>query len=63
MTLQLADAHAILFRRIFDIARQDTGIPVQFFHIHGIGIESVIVDGHQGQALGRFHLVQYPLEI
>ena len=51
---QSADAHVILFHRIFEIAEVDTGVPVQFSHIHGIGIESVIADGHRGQALGRF---------
>lgn len=55
-TLQSADAHVILFRRICSIAREDTGVPVQFFHIHGTGIESVIADGHRGQALGTFLL-------
>ena len=53
-TLQSADAHVILFRRIFEIAVMDAGTPVQFLHIHGMGIESVIADGHRGQALGRF---------
>ncbi|KAF8833986.1 hypothetical protein BDN67DRAFT_915867, partial [Paxillus ammoniavirescens] len=51
-TSQSANAHVILFRRIFDIAREDTGIPVRFFHIHGVGIETVVADGHWGQALG-----------
>lgn len=55
-TSQSADAHVILFRRIFSIAEQDTGVPVRFFHIHGTGIESVIADGHRGQALGIFFL-------
>jgi hypothetical protein len=55
-TSQSADAHVILFRRIFSIAEQDTGVPVKFFHIHDMGIESVIADGHRGQALGIFFL-------
>ena len=59
-TSQSADAHVILFRRIFGIAEQDTGVPVKFFHIHGTGIESVIADGHRGQALGIFFFcIQY----
>ncbi|KAG2745354.1 hypothetical protein P692DRAFT_201720309 [Suillus brevipes Sb2] len=49
---QTAEAHLILFRRIFEIATQDTGIPVAFYHIHGFGIESIIADGHRGQAKG-----------
>lgn len=55
-TSQSADAHIILFRRICSIAEQDTGIPVKFFHIHGTGIESVVADGHRGQALGKLFL-------
>ncbi|KAF8122014.1 hypothetical protein EV363DRAFT_1405257 [Boletus edulis] len=51
-TSQSADAHVFLLRRIFSIAEQDTGVPVTFFHIHGTGIESVVADGHHGQALG-----------
>lgn len=58
-TSQSAEAHLILFRRIFDIAQQDIGVPVQFFHIHGVGIESVVADGHRGQALGEFFLPHY----
>ena len=50
---QTANAHLILFRRIFEIATSDTGIPVMFRHIHGSGIESVVTDSHKGQALGR----------
>ena len=53
-TSQSADTHIILFRCIFSIAEQDTGVPVKFFHIHGMGIESIIADGHHGQALGVF---------
>jgi len=57
-TSQSADAHVILFCQIFEIAEVDTGVPVQFSHIHGIGIESIVADGHRGQALGRlFYLV------
>ncbi|KAG1815078.1 uncharacterized protein BJ212DRAFT_1447397 [Suillus subaureus] len=47
---QTAEAHLILFWRIFEIATQDTGIPVAFYHIHGFSIESIIADGHRGQA-------------
>ena len=43
---QSADAHVILFCCIFEIVAADTGTPVHFFHVHGMGIESVIVDGH-----------------
>ena len=59
MTSQSADMHIILFHRIFSIAEQDTGIPVRFFHIHGMRIKSIIADEHCGQALGIcfLHLV------
>ncbi|KAF8545872.1 hypothetical protein OG21DRAFT_1528201, partial [Imleria badia] len=33
-TSQSADAHVILFRCIFSIVEQDTGVPVKNFHIH-----------------------------
>ena len=49
---QTAQAHLILFWRIFDIAKADTGLDVHFRHIHGDGIESVIADSHKGQGLG-----------
>ena len=58
-TSQSADAHVILFRRIWSIAEQDTGVPVTFHHIHGVGIESIVTDGHRGQALGIFTLQSY----
>jgi hypothetical protein len=45
-------AHLILFTRIFDIAQADTGLPVQFYHIHGKGFRTWIADAHKGQALG-----------
>ncbi|KAG1727710.1 hypothetical protein EDB19DRAFT_1857471 [Suillus lakei] len=51
-TSQSAEAHVILFRRIFEIAMSDTGLPVTFYHIHGCGIESIVADGHRGQGLG-----------
>ncbi|KAL4064574.1 hypothetical protein J3A83DRAFT_4167974 [Scleroderma citrinum] len=51
-TSQSAEAHHILFRCIFEIAQQDTNLPVKFHHIHKCGIEAVIADGHKGQGLG-----------
>jgi len=51
-TSQSAAAHLILFRRIFDIARQDTGLSISFQHINGFGIETIVADAHRGQALG-----------
>jgi hypothetical protein len=51
---QSAQAHVILFRRIFQIAEEDTGLPVSFYHIHGCGYESVVADAHMGQGLGKF---------
>ncbi|KAK7022501.1 hypothetical protein R3P38DRAFT_3317686 [Favolaschia claudopus] len=51
-TSQSAEAHLILFTRIFEIAAADTGIPCRFRHIHGEGFELWITDAHKGQALG-----------
>ncbi|KAJ6452183.1 hypothetical protein C8R47DRAFT_998159 [Mycena vitilis] len=51
-TSQSAEAHLILFTRIFEIAFADTGIPCRFRHIHGDGFELWIMDSHKGQALG-----------
>ncbi|KAK7032946.1 hypothetical protein R3P38DRAFT_2773440 [Favolaschia claudopus] len=51
-TSQSAQAHLILFTRIFEIAAADTGIPCRFRHIHGEGFELWITDSHKGQALG-----------
>ena len=55
MTSQSAEAHLILFRRIFEIAQNDTKLPIRFRHIHGCGIEAVVADAHKGQALGMCH--------
>ncbi|KAF8974325.1 hypothetical protein BDZ97DRAFT_11979 [Flammula alnicola] len=51
-TSQSAQAHFILFTRIFNIATSDTGLPVRFRHIHGSGISVCTADAHKGQALG-----------
>ncbi|KAJ7633292.1 hypothetical protein FB45DRAFT_1148985 [Roridomyces roridus] len=51
-TSQSAQAHLILFTRIFEIAQADTGIPCRFRHIHGDGFELWIADSHKGQSLG-----------
>ncbi|KAF8432134.1 hypothetical protein L210DRAFT_3614367 [Boletus edulis BED1] len=51
-TSQSAEAHFILFSRIFAIAKSDTGLSVKFHHIDGNGIQSVVADGHKGQGLG-----------
>jgi hypothetical protein len=53
-TSQSAEAHLILFTRIFEIAHADTGIPCRFRHIHGEGFEIWITDAHKGQALGKY---------
>lgn len=53
-TSQSAEAHLILFKRIFEIATLDTNIPVHFHHIHGDGFLVWIADAHKGQALGEF---------
>ncbi|KAJ7256624.1 hypothetical protein C8J57DRAFT_982448, partial [Mycena rebaudengoi] len=49
---QSAQAHLILFTRIFEIALGDTGTPCRFRHIHGEGFEVWIADAHKGQELG-----------
>jgi hypothetical protein len=54
VTSQSADAHCILFQRIFAIAEADTALPVQFSYLHGTGIDSVTADGHRGQGLGTY---------
>jgi hypothetical protein len=51
-TSQSAEAHLILFTRIFEIAFEDTGVSCRFRHIHGEGFELWITDAHKGQALG-----------
>ncbi|KAK7001956.1 hypothetical protein R3P38DRAFT_3326837 [Favolaschia claudopus] len=51
-TSQSAQAHFILFTRIFEIAALDTGVPVRFRHIHGDGMEMWIADAHKGEGLG-----------
>ncbi|KAJ7920959.1 hypothetical protein B0H13DRAFT_2230669 [Mycena leptocephala] len=50
-TSQSAEAHVILFTRVFQIAFEDTGVPCRFRHIHGDGFELWIADAHKGQAL------------
>ncbi|KAJ7860303.1 hypothetical protein B0H13DRAFT_2569623 [Mycena leptocephala] len=50
-TSQSAEAHLILFTRIFEIAFEDTGVSCRFRHIHGEGFELWITDAHKGQAL------------
>ena len=42
-----------MFTHIFEIARDDTGLEVSFHYISGRGIQSVVADGHKGQALGK----------
>ncbi|KAF8587722.1 hypothetical protein K439DRAFT_1614148 [Ramaria rubella] len=51
-TSQSAEAHHILFNRIFLIVHKDTGEIVKFCHIHGVSFETFMADGHVGQALG-----------
>ncbi|KAF8955028.1 hypothetical protein BDZ97DRAFT_1634183, partial [Flammula alnicola] len=57
-TSQSAAAHLVLFTRIFDIAQADTGLPVQFYHIHGHRFRTWIADAHKGQALGAGRFCQ-----
>lgn len=51
-TSESSEAHCILFSRIFEIAQQDSGYHVAFQYINGYGIQSIVADGHKGQALG-----------
>ena len=55
-TSESADAHLTLFTRIFEIAKHDTGLEVSFHYMSGRGIQSVVADGHRGQALGQLGL-------
>ncbi|KIJ43707.1 hypothetical protein M422DRAFT_252951 [Sphaerobolus stellatus SS14] len=49
---QSADAHLVLFQRIFAIAAADTGREVRIWHIHGDGLDTITADRHRGQAIG-----------
>ena len=53
MNSQAAEAHFILFQRIFGIAEKDTGKEFRMRHIHGDGLDTVTADGHRGQAIGK----------
>jgi hypothetical protein len=57
ITSQSAAAHKYLFQRIFSIVEHDTGQPVHFRHIHGVGFETIVADAHKGQALGKLSVV------
>jgi hypothetical protein len=57
ITSQSATAHEYLFKRIFSIVELDTGDPVHFRHIHGVGFETIVGDAHKGQALGKFSMI------
>lgn len=59
-TSQSALAHFELFKKIFEIASQDTGRPVCFKHIHGHGFEAWIADAHKGQGLGK-HKIHFDM--
>ncbi|KAF8576790.1 hypothetical protein K439DRAFT_1622602 [Ramaria rubella] len=51
-TSQSAKAHRILFNSVFAIVYEDTGETVKFQHLHGVGFDTFMADGHLGQALG-----------
>ncbi|KAF8581881.1 hypothetical protein K439DRAFT_1618693 [Ramaria rubella] len=46
-----APAHLAMFKLLFKIAEDDTGVAVKFKHIHGSGYEVMVADAHKGQAL------------
>ncbi|KIJ31740.1 hypothetical protein M422DRAFT_266489 [Sphaerobolus stellatus SS14] len=54
MNSQSAEAHLILFQRIFGIAEKDTGRELRMRHIHGDELDTVTADGHRGQAIGNW---------
>lgn len=56
---QSADAHEHLFRVIDAIFEQDVGHPLEFYHLHGKGIQVITVDEHKGQALGMDFTVAF----
>lgn len=51
-TSQSAEAHFILFTRIFHFAGLDTNLAPRFRHIHSHGCSVWMADAHKGQALG-----------
>lgn len=57
-TSQSAEAHFRLFKELFRIVEEDTGLPVLFRHLHSltldthVGLELVGADQHLGQAKG-----------
>ncbi|KAF8577366.1 hypothetical protein K439DRAFT_1622158 [Ramaria rubella] len=46
-----APAHLVMFKLVFKIAEDDTGVAVKFKHIHSSGYEVMVADAHKGQAL------------
>ena len=44
-----------LFQNIFPLIEETSGAAVQWQHIHGSGIEAVLVDMCNKQASGKFH--------
>jgi muramidase (phage lysozyme) len=59
LTLESSESYYLLFSQIFEIAQQDTGFEVTFHYINESDIQSIVADGHRGQALGRLKNSRY----
>lgn len=57
-TCQSANAHKELFLRVNKIVMEDTGNSLRFKYLHGIGLVTVLLDQHRGQALGLDHFMR-----
>lgn len=48
-----AEAHEVLFNRVFEIVEQDVGKKIEIAYMHdGRGYEAFTFDEHKGQAKG-----------
>lgn len=61
LNCQSAQAHFLVFQKIDEIVKYDTGSGLRWRHLHSqsleepLGIYSLAVDHHLGQALGEEH--------
>ncbi|EJD37548.1 hypothetical protein AURDEDRAFT_173406 [Auricularia subglabra TFB-10046 SS5] len=56
LTALTADAHLLVFKKIYSIVEEDCGSGLRFAYMHGSGWDTVAADEHSGEALafGRF---------
>jgi hypothetical protein len=57
MNQQTGHAYYLLFKKVFEIIHRLSGQPVQFFYLHGTGIETIVVDMDEGQRDGIFSFI------